>query len=290
MKFSTMAALVALSVGVGGCASFPGSTGYLDQLKATTPGGSAFTQALSREYLAFADAEREQYDWLDSQHFAKKGLDAAHGAVVPPEVLEDWDLGDPVERNALAAARVRLVRALESDAPQRLPSLTATAQVKFDCWVEQEEEGWQVDDIAACRSDFQAAMDAIETQAKTAAPAASATPAESTQWRYSLFFDFNDAKLGADAVKTATAIAREVRLAGYPKIRVTGYTDLSGPDSYNAKLSLRRAESVKRALIAAGVPADRILVEGLGKSSPHVATADGVREPQNRRVEVTLID
>lgn len=290
MKFSTMAALVALSVGVGGCASFPGSTGYLDELKVTTPGGSAFTQALSREYLAFADSEREQYDWIDSQYFAKKGLDAAHGKVVPPEALSDWSQSDPAEREALIAARLRLARMLETDAPQRLPSLTATAQVKFDCWVEQEDEGWQLDDIAACRSDFQAAMDAIETQAKPAAPAASAASAQSTDWRYSLFFDFNDTKLGADAVKTATAIAKEVRLAGYPKIRVTGYTDLSGSDSYNVKLSLRRAEAVKRALIAAGVPADRILVEGLGKTSPHVVTADGVREPQNRRVEVTLID
>lgn len=290
MKFSTMAALVALSVGVGGCASFPGSTGYLDQLKATTPGGSAFTQALSREYLAFADSEREQYDWLDSQYFAKKGLDAAHGTVVSPEALSDWSLGDPAEVEALTAARVRLVRTLESDAPQRLPSLTATAQVKFDCWVEQEEEGWQTDDIAACRSDFQAAMDAIETQAKTPAAAAPAAQAASADWRYSLFFDFNDARLGADAAKTAAAIAKEVRLAGYPKIRVAGYTDLSGSDSYNVKLSQRRAEAVKRALVAAGVPADRILVEALGKTSPHVATADGVREPQNRRVEVTLAD
>ena len=53
-------------------------------------------------------------------------------------------------------------------------------------------------------------------------------------------------------------------------------------------LSLRRAESVKAAMIKLGVPASLIVVIGKGESQPLVPTADGVREPQNRRVEIVI--
>lgn len=65
-----------------------------------------------------------------------------------------------------------------------------------------------------------------------------------------------------------------------------GYTDLSGKADFNMRLSLKRAEAVRKALIAAGVPADRLSAEGRGKTDPLVPTKDGTREPQNRRVVV----
>ena len=53
-------------------------------------------------------------------------------------------------------------------------------------------------------------------------------------------------------------------------------------------LSIRRANAVKDALVRAGIPANQIAVIGKGESDPLVPTADGVREPQNRRVEILL--
>lgn len=285
MKFSTLAAYLALPLAVGGCASFPMTTGYLDELKVTAPSGSAFTQALSREYAAFAESERQQYDWWNSQVFAHKGLDAARGVMVTPEPLEDWSFADKKAASELVVQRDRLMKVLATNAPMRLPVLTATAQVKFDCWVEQQNEGWQVEDIAACRNDFMAALDAIEAQAK--APPAPVAKAETAQ-RFQLFFDFNKSKLTPEAANAVTDIAKAAKKAGFPAIRLAGFTDLSGPDAYNVKLSMRRAQAVKKALIAAGVPDDKITVEGLGKANPLVPTAGGVREPQNRRVEVTF--
>ena len=66
----------------------------------------------------------------------------------------------------------------------------------------------------------------------------------------------------------------------------TGHTDTSGPESYNMALSLRRANAVKDALVRDGVPAQAIVVIGKGESQPLTPTGDGVREPQNRRVEI----
>ena len=72
------------------------------------------------------------------------------------------------------------------------------------------------------------------------------------------------------------------------RVGVTGHADKSGSDAYNMALSLRRANNVKDELVRDGVPAASIVVVGRGESQPLVPTADGVREPQNRRVEIVL--
>ena len=75
---------------------------------------------------------------------------------------------------------------------------------------------------------------------------------------------------------------------GNARITATGHTDTSGPEAYNMALSLRRANAVKDALVREGVPAQAITVIGRGEQGLLVKTADGVREPQNRRVEIVI--
>ncbi len=72
------------------------------------------------------------------------------------------------------------------------------------------------------------------------------------------------------------------------RIEVNGYTDLSGTAAYNQKLSVCRAQSVEAELVKDGVAASEISIHGYGESGPLVPTAKGVREPQNRRVEIIL--
>jgi outer membrane protein OmpA-like peptidoglycan-associated protein len=69
-------------------------------------------------------------------------------------------------------------------------------------------------------------------------------------------------------------------------VLVEGHADRSGPESYNLALSQRRAEAVAAALRARGVPGDAMSLQAFGETRPRVPTADGVREPQNRRVEI----
>ena len=73
-----------------------------------------------------------------------------------------------------------------------------------------------------------------------------------------------------------------------PELTVAGHTDAVGTDQYNDALSLRRAERVRTLLIARGIAPDSIRAIGRGKREPRVATADGVPEPRNRRVEITV--
>jgi opacity protein-like surface antigen len=81
--------------------------------------------------------------------------------------------------------------------------------------------------------------------------------------------------------------AADAYKAGAPvQIQVTGYTDRSGSPGYNQRLSERRANNVAKAMAAMGVPPAQMIVSGRGENDNRVPTAPGVREPQNRRVEI----
>ncbi|EIZ1552080.1 OmpA family protein [Vibrio parahaemolyticus] len=78
------------------------------------------------------------------------------------------------------------------------------------------------------------------------------------------------------------------QLANYPNdtIRIVGYTDASGPEEYNQRLSERRAQSVADYLESKGIDASRLTVIGLGENSPVAANDTAEGRAQNRRVEV----
>ena len=105
---------------------------------------------------------------------------------------------------------------------------------------------------------------------------------------YMVFFDFDRSDITQQALATIKQAAENARLGGVQRLNVTGHTDRAGTEQYNMALSLRRANAVKQVLIGEGIAADQIVVIGRGESQPLVPTADGVREAQNRRVEIIL--
>lgn len=74
----------------------------------------------------------------------------------------------------------------------------------------------------------------------------------------------------------------------YTRLEVNGYTDTSGRPSYNQGLSLRRARIVAAELVRDGVPENAINIQGWGDTNRLVPTGAGVREPQNKRVEIII--
>jgi outer membrane protein OmpA-like peptidoglycan-associated protein len=74
----------------------------------------------------------------------------------------------------------------------------------------------------------------------------------------------------------------------YTRIEVNGYTDTSGKPQYNQRLSVRRAQVVAAELAKDGVPQSAITIQGFGETHLLVSTGPGVREPQNRRVEIII--
>lgn len=125
-----------------------------------------------------------------------------------------------------------------------------------------------------------------QTQALTAPPESVPPPAQVTS--YMVFFDWDRSDLSAQAVSTLQQAAGTFKNGGQSRITAVGFTDTSGPRDYNMALSLRRSNTVKGALVQQGVPPDAVVVSGRGEDGLLVPTADGVREPQNRRVEIAM--
>jgi OmpA-OmpF porin, OOP family len=119
-------------------------------------------------------------------------------------------------------------------------------------------------------------------------PAQPAPPPAAAARNYTVYFDFDRSDITPDAKPILQRAASDAKAGNATRIAVTGHTDRSGPDSYNQKLSERRAASVKAELIRDGVPANEIVTVGKGESEPAVPTPDGVREPRNRRVVIEL--
>jgi outer membrane protein OmpA-like peptidoglycan-associated protein/opacity protein-like surface antigen len=113
-----------------------------------------------------------------------------------------------------------------------------------------------------------------------------APPAPTPARTYLVFFDWDRADLTARARQIIADAARNSTRVQYTRIEVNGYTDTSGTPQYNLRLSVRRAESVRAELIRDGVPANAIDIHGYGETHLLVPTGPGVREPQNRRVEI----
>jgi hypothetical protein len=105
---------------------------------------------------------------------------------------------------------------------------------------------------------------------------------------FMVFFDWDRSNLSAQAMATLQQAAAAFKARGNVSVTATGHTDTSGPEGYNMALSLRRANAVKDNLVQQGVPPASIVTVGRGEANLLVQTGDGVREPQNRRVEIVV--
>ncbi len=121
-----------------------------------------------------------------------------------------------------------------------------------------------------------------------AAPVPVAAPAPQNAQSYLVSFDWDRADLTDRARQIIAEAAQATTRVQVTRIEVAGHADRSGTPRYNQGLSARRAQNVASELVRLGVPRQAISVQGYGDTRPLVPTAAGVREPQNRRVEIVL--
>jgi len=119
-----------------------------------------------------------------------------------------------------------------------------------------------------------------------ATPVAATAPAPAPARSYLVFFDWDRADLTPRARQIVAAAAQASTHVELTRIEVDGHADRTGSAAYNQALSLRRAQNVSAELVRLGVPQQSITVQGFGDTKPLIPTAAGVREPQNRRVEI----
>lgn len=342
MGWHTVLRGVAVSSTLGfvvGCAFGPFDA---DHLATVAPPEAAFQAALSHEYVALGDLERAEYDWPDTARFYRRATAAAEGERVEPEALEARDLAS-TDREALSAARDRLSGALGQGARAFTPEAAAKAQTGFDCWMQEQEEGHQPDDIAACRTRFESAMVVVEDglggtivvlladadgavgavdlstgagsvtlsslRAGAVVGSDAATPGSvgilgendvrelfggaigaepEAPVAVRLYFETGTNQLTVASQAELPTVLEMIRRRLVPGVEIAGHTDRVGASDVNDRLALQRAELVRQLVLDLGVPARLITVDSFGERDPVVSTADGVEEPRNRRVEITV--
>jgi OOP family OmpA-OmpF porin len=308
MKFAKGIFVAALVV-LAGCSSRMDAVSMLDRAQ---PVGSPYTKYLADEYRILADSLSGgfggHYFFSQGQYIARKGLAAVDGMIVEPETLNNKNVS-MVEAAEMAEARGKLVEALDAGGRERAPDIAANAQAHFDCWA-LEQESFPGEDVP-CRGQFQLALDQLN-KALAIAPPPSSMPAPEgaassgsefpgpitegggvkgplQQASYQVFFDWDKSNISASAHSVIDTVSQQI--GGHndiKKIVIVGHTDTSGGEKYNMKLSVRRAEAVRKVLMNEGIPASKIRIEGRGKTDLLVKTPDGVREPQNRRAQITF--
>ncbi|MGE5269606.1 MAG: OmpA family protein [Thiohalocapsa sp.] len=120
------------------------------------------------------------------------------------------------------------------------------------------------------------------------APPAPPAPPVVERKVFLVFFDWDRATITSEGMRVIQQAAEAYRAGGRVQIQVTGYADRSGSPGYNQRLSERRANAVASAMERLGVARGDMMVSGRGENDNRVPTADGVREPQNRRVEIVF--
>ena len=289
IKTLCAAATLLLAVGCGG--GPPGGAFTADsdiataqRLQAATP----FNDALRKEYVALAQGGARQFDYGDAGAFARKAVLAGNNQTVLPFALNDFDV--PASAQAeLAQARAELVSTLDGNARTRDPANAARAQAMFDCWLEKSESVYWIIHNLDCRAEFMKAMEALRGRPMAApGPAAPAPIGEPPARDFLVFFDFDRSNLRPDAQNVLRRVVDAIRQLGSRSVSVIGHADRSGANNYNQRLSERRAQAVASYLRQQGVPGNAVQTAGRGEADPRVPTPDGVREQENRRVEIRL--
>lgn len=251
-----------------------------EKAKVVKPQGDDFNRYLHSGYLKLAEAERAEYDWLDSASFADKSLAAAEGQEVGPDALYDRSV-PASKRDELVQARKKLTTAISAGGRTRAPEDSALAQTSFDCWIQEQEENHQSRDIDACRSDFYAALGAVDRKLGGKLAILSND--------YLVYFGFNSTKLTDSATVTLANAAKELASGKAQGLILAGHADQAGPGVYNFDLSERRVDAVKQFLMSAGVKAEQITISAFGDTQPRIDVPSNTPEPQNRRVEINLV-
>jgi OOP family OmpA-OmpF porin len=118
--------------------------------------------------------------------------------------------------------------------------------------------------------------------------AATSGPELAGAW-YQVYFDTNSAAVNERGQMIAKNVAYVVTNNDATRVTVIGRTDRVGAAPANMALSQRRANAVRDALIAAGVPAGRIDTSWTGEASPASAASPAAVEAHNRVVDVTVV-
>ncbi len=266
-KLTTISTALAAAIGLSACASQPNSN--LQQAEAqyaqlqSDPRASQMAaletedagQALDKASQAYQDGDEERVDQLS--YVAQRRIELAEQTIALRSAEKE------LEQSAAKRAEAQL-----SAREQQLQSSKQQLQLSKQELAAREQQ------IRQLRNE----LEAKQTERGTLVTLGD------------VLFDVDKSELKPSGVRDVQKLASFLNDNPERQLVVEGYTDSTGADSYNQQLSQRRAESVQRALVRAGVDSRRIQVVGYGEQYPVASNDSASSRSQNRRVEVTISD
>ena len=257
------------------------------------------SQYLMNSYKEKADFEaKKMHDWNSAKLYSEKAIAAANGLKIMPQEINYWNI--PVERSYELIKAYDNLNYIYQDGISLNPLNLAIAITSLDCWSEQEEEGWQTWDINKCREDFLSSMHKIYLSIKEAEKnntikktsndsSVIITKDKKENILQVVYFDFDKSKLSSTNINEIKAfILTNKKIIN--KYLIKGHTDNVGTKTYNQKLSIKRAETVKKLLINLGVTSSNIEILGMGETELSIKTSNEIAHPANRRAEISPLN
>lgn len=272
-----------------------------DSAKSLQPAGQTFHQTLFTEYSKLSDNRDSALggDGIDAELFNHKALFASKRSNINIDSVHDRNLSADEQRVFLAAAE-RLTTVFDRGGRELAAVETGTAQVAYDCWIEATERKSQKD-AATCKARFEQAIAAAEAKANyqmgvvevlpEPEPAPAPAPVYSKPFKdyYRVRFVFDKTMIISSDEEILQQAIHDARSHPDLKVSIRAHADRSGSDEYNMRLSRRRAEAVLARLASAGIDQSRLyIVEAVGETKPLLPTSNGVKEQENRVVEIDL--
>ena len=266
-----------------------------------------FKEHLLYNYKINASFEAEEmHDWNSAKLYSEKALRALSGENIYPEKITYWKL--PIEIVKDIRSGYNNLLSIYDEAIIKDPKNLAKAISSLDCWAEQEEEKWQTWDIDKCKNDFHTAMHDIynllteedaqeevaevieqEEEEDETPQIVIVTENQKKEVMQIIYFDFDNSRL-SEVSKNTLFDFLDKNKNQLSKYIIFGHTDTKGANKYNMGLSIKRAESVKKALLDYGVIPDSISILGKGEKELAIDTPDNTKHPANRRAEVKILN
>jgi outer membrane protein OmpA-like peptidoglycan-associated protein len=267
--------LGASALAIAGCSNLPGSslgaTFTAEPYLKGTHGGDGFNGALASEYTEVGRRAANDVLWMNATAYIAKAKQAEAG--VTPPMWTPAELGV----NGDASALYDNVKATIDANKDARPAACARAQAMWDQYLEALRGDAAGSKFCVPLDDARAWLDE--------ALAACSPPGPKN---YVVYFGFDMTNITDTARATLDEVVDAVSSMGTTALSLVGHTDTVGSVQYNQGLSERRANRVAQALSDRGLDPGMMTLAGRSENELAVQTADNVREPLNRRVEITL--
>lgn len=291
----------------------------LEVARNTAIPNNPFNDALRTGYIDLSEAQWLERDNEDSKRYAQKATIAAKGFVPDMEALYTRKLTIK-DLNELLGAKYFIESAFVNGMKEQIPTVAASAQVNFDCWVEIAEEGIEKHPDNLCKEKVMKAsaamsqrLDAMKKREREIAEqrkqeALAQKEAEFKQQlakekarlrkKYNkmpqpavIFFGFNQTNLDIKALGLLEKVAKDIEVFRPRKVIISGNADNVGSYDYNMRIALKRAQVVADHLVSRyGISPGILDVKAYGKNNPRQKHNDATQDIRNRYVEIIFLN